>query len=94
MLTLTENAATAVKAVVAGTPDVEASGIRIRGAETPTAGFELTLAPSPEPADAVVESDGARVFLDAMAQSALDDQVLDARMNEDGSVRFALAAQT
>lgn len=93
MLTLTENAATAVKAVVAGTPDVQAAGIRIRGAEAPTAGFELTLAPQPEPADAVVEADGARVFLDSSAQAALDDQVLDAQMNEDGSVRFALAAQ-
>ena len=47
----------------------------------------------PEPADAVVEADGARVFLDSTAQAALDDQVLDAQMNEDGSVRFALAAQ-
>lgn len=91
MLTLTENAASAVKTISSQIP-AEGGGLRIRdtGADT---GFELALAPEPEQGDAVVETQGARVFVDSAASDALDDRVLDAEVGIDGSVRFALGVR-
>jgi len=88
MLTLTENAATAVKTITAQIPVVGA-GLRIRDTG-PQTGFELALVQEPEPTDTVVETDGARVFVDEVASVALNDRVLDAELGADGSVRFAL----
>lgn len=92
MLTMTQTAAEAVKQIVARVPQAEDGGVRIRdtGGES---GFELSVAPDPEPLDTVVVTDGARVFLDESAATALDHRVLDAELAQDGSVRFALASQ-
>lgn len=92
MLTLTENATSAVKNLTSQIP-TETGGLRISEASAPDAGFALSLAESPEPQDQVVESDGARVFVDEAAATALTDRVLDARVGEDGSVGFALTQQ-
>ena len=89
MLTLTENAATAVKTLSSQIP-TEDGGLRIRGAEQAEAGFELALVSAPEPDDAVIETDGARVFVEQAATLPLDDRVLDAQVGEDGSLSFAL----
>ncbi|GAB3602495.1 Fe-S cluster assembly protein HesB [Microbacterium aureliae] len=95
MLTLTQTAAEAVKSIVSNVPQAEPDGgIRIRDTGEPATGFELTVAPTPEPEDTVVVTDGARVFLDGPAAQALDDRVLDAELVGDGSVRFALATQS
>jgi iron-sulfur cluster assembly protein len=94
MLTMTDTAAEAVKAIVSRVPDVtETGGVRIQdsGGEQ---GFALTIAQTPEPTDTVVDSLGAHVFLDATAAAALDDSILDADLGQDGSVRFALAKQS
>lgn len=91
MLTLTENAASAVKTISSQIP-AEGSGLRIRDTG-PETGFELALAPQPEPEDAVVETAGARVFVDPAASAALDDRVLDAEVGDDGSVTFALGVR-
>ncbi|KRB38933.1 hypothetical protein [Microbacterium sp. Root180] len=93
MLTMTQTAAEAVKQIVARVPQAEDGGVRIRdtGADT---GFELSVAPDPQPMDTVVVTDGARVFLDESAAHALDDRVLDAELADDGAVRFALGTQT
>jgi len=90
MLTLTENATTAVKNLAAQIP-VDTGGLRISEAVAPDTGYALTLATAPEPDDTVVENEGARVFVDPVATVQLDDRVLDARVAEDGSVGFALA---
>ena len=91
MLTLTENASMAVKSIVEQVPDAPQGGLRIRDTGSAETGFELGVSPQPETTDAVVE--GARVFLDAGAALALEDKILDAQMEQDGSVRFALAVQ-
>jgi Fe-S cluster assembly iron-binding protein IscA len=91
MLTLTDNAATAVKTISSQVP-TEGAGLRIRDAG-PDTGFELAIAPTPENGDDVVETDGARVFVDAAASPALDERVLDAEFGDDGSVRFALGVR-
>ena len=93
MLTLTENASMAVKSIVGQVADAPDGGLRIRDTGSAETGFELGVSPQPETTDAVVEAEGARVFLDAGAALALEDKVLDAQMEQDGSVRFALAVQ-
>lgn len=92
MLTMTQTAAEAVKQIVARVPQAEDGGVRIRDTGTDT-GFELSVAPDPEPQDTIVVTDGARVFLDETAAHVLDDRVLDAELADDGSVRFALGTQ-
>ncbi|WP_440708891.1 Fe-S cluster assembly protein HesB [Herbiconiux sp. YIM B11900] len=99
MLTLTDNAAVVVNtlthrtlgqdAVTAETAP-EQGGLRI--ASTPAGdNFEVAVAPHPEPSDQVVETAGARVYLEPVAATALDDKVLDAQVDEQGAVRFSLA---
>ena len=92
MLTLTHSAAEAVKEIVARVPLAEEGGVRIRDTGGST-GFELSVAPDPQPNDTVVVTEGARVFLDETAAVVLEDRVLDAELAADGAVRFALAAQ-
>lgn len=93
MLTMTDTAAEAVKAIVSRVPNVpDEGGVRIREAGADQ-GFELSVAPAPEASDTVVTEAGAHVFLDTAAAAALDDRVLDAELANDGSVRFAIANQ-
>ncbi|WP_307859052.1 iron-sulfur cluster biosynthesis family protein [Herbiconiux sp. SYSU D00978] len=93
-LTMTDTASTVVKTIAAQSAGSEHGGIRIAGADPGTGSdFSLSIAPEAAPQDVVVENDGARVFLDESAAQALDDTVLDAQINEDGSVRFAIGAR-
>jgi len=50
----------------------------------------VTTAGQAEPGDAVVEHDGAKVFLDETAAVALGDQVLDASVDDGGAVQFSI----
>ncbi|MDQ1121500.1 Fe-S cluster assembly protein HesB [Microbacterium trichothecenolyticum] len=90
MLTLTDEATTAVKTITAQYPDAPQSGVRIEGAGSPESQFSLSVVDAPEPNDAVVENAGARVFLDEAAAAVLDDRVLDAQVDPQGSVQFAV----
>ncbi|MBD8219719.1 Fe-S cluster assembly protein HesB [Microbacterium sp. CFBP 13617] len=90
MLTLTDEATTAVKTITAQFPDAPQGGVRIEGAGSPESQFALSVVDAPEANDAVVESAGARVFLDADAAAVLDDRVLDAQIDPQGSVQFAV----
>ena len=92
MLTLTENAATAVKTLTSQIPTTT-GGIRISDSGSPDTGFALALADAPQADDAVVETDGARVFVDPAAALALDDRVLDAQSDPDGAFSFALGVR-
>ena len=94
MLTLTENASTVVKGIAEQIP--EASGLRITSLPTEEAqapSFDVAPAAQAEPGDATVEADGATVFLDGEAAQELDDKVLDASVDQEGRVEFALAPQ-
>ncbi|HWM16529.1 MAG TPA: Fe-S cluster assembly protein HesB [Microbacterium sp.] len=90
MLTLTDTAASAVKTITDQSPDLDEAGLRIQGTGTPDAAFELAVVPVPEPTDAVVEADGARVFLARDTALVLDERTLDARVDGAGGVEFAL----
>jgi Fe-S cluster assembly iron-binding protein IscA len=91
MLTLTENASTVVKGIADQIP--EASGLRITAGDSQPPSFDVTPAAAPEPGDAVVEQEGATVYLDGGAAAELDDKVLDAGVDPEGNVEFALAPQ-
>ncbi len=92
MLTMTATAAEAVKTIVARVPQAADGGVRIRDTG-PETGFELSVAEAPERDDTVVDTDGARVFLDASAAALLDHRVLDAQLGDEGAVRFSLGDQ-
>jgi Fe-S cluster assembly iron-binding protein IscA len=91
VLTLTENARTAVRTLTerAGLPD-ETGGLRI--AEQDAGGFELALVPEPVPGDDVVAESGARVYVDPRTSLSLSDQRLDVEPAASGS-SFTLVPQ-
>jgi iron-sulfur cluster assembly protein len=82
MLTITSNAAEAIRAIVQSTDVPDDGGIRISIARQngSQATLELALSPAPLEGDSVLEVNGAHVFLDEMASVALDDKSLDAEM--------------
>jgi iron-sulfur cluster assembly protein len=94
MLTITSNAAEAIRAIVRSTDVPDDAGIRIsiarqNGAE---ASLELAISAAPMEGDSVLEMNGAHVFLDELAAAALDDKSLDAEM-EDGEISFGIVEQ-
>ncbi|MFC4556262.1 Fe-S cluster assembly protein HesB [Georgenia faecalis] len=91
MLTLTENAKTAISGIThqAGLPAT--GGVRIALADQARQ-VELSLAPQPEAGDAVIEDDGARVFVAGPCCHILATHTLDADETDEG-VSFALRDQ-
>jgi Fe-S cluster assembly iron-binding protein IscA len=92
LLTLTENASTIVKSITSAQGGPETAGLRI-STEDPSQGLAVTTTPEPQPGDQTVNADGAVVYLDPPAAEALDDQILDAAVDEAGNVQFGLAPQ-
>jgi Fe-S cluster assembly iron-binding protein IscA len=79
MLTVTDNARTAVQdlAQQAGVP--AEGGLRIAEAAGQPGNFELALVPGPQPDDQVVDDAGStHVFVEAQAAPALEALTLDA----------------
>ncbi len=89
MLTLTDNAVLVIRDLTAQQA-VPQGGLRI--ASDPTAGsLVLALADRPAQGDQVVDSSGARIFLDPEAAQILDDKSLDAAVDDEGAVQFGFA---
>jgi Fe-S cluster assembly iron-binding protein IscA len=94
MLTLTDNANTIAATIVAQQSTTPDAGLRIHSSGTATEPrFAGTIAPTPEPGDAVVGDEDIRVFLEQAAAEALSDKVLDASVDEEGAVSFSLLPQ-
>ena len=92
MLAVTDVAAMAIRDITAAQEVPEGAGLRI--ATDATAGsLMLSLAPEPAEGDQIVDSAGARVFLDSEAAMLLDDKALDAEVDATGAVQFAVAEQ-
>jgi iron-sulfur cluster assembly protein len=91
MLTITTNAAEAIRAIVENTDVPEEGGIRISVARQngAQASLELAVSPAPMEGDAVLDAEGAHVFLDELAVLALDDKSLDAQM-QGGEISFGI----
>lgn len=94
MLTLTDNATAIVSTLVSRQSEAPDAGLRIHSTTAPGAEGGARLAvlvtADPEPQDQVVEISGTRLFLDEGAASALDDKVLDAGVDDEGAVSFAV----
>jgi iron-sulfur cluster assembly protein len=93
VLTLTANAAQAIRDLTSAAPEPEQTGIRISSQGEGASSLTLSLATSPEPADEVVETEGARVYLDPVAATVLEDKSLDAGADEKGAVSFLVTEQ-
>jgi Fe-S cluster assembly iron-binding protein IscA len=92
MLTVTDNAVSAIRSLT-GQPEVpEGAGLRIATDQSAGA-LQLSVATGPHEGDQVVDNSGARLFLDTDAALLLDDKALDATVDDQGSVQFALAEQ-
>ena len=91
MLTLTENASTAVRdlATRAGLPD--SGGLRIAESQQQLGSFELALVPEAVPGDDVIDADGATVFVAPETSPALADLTLDADPSATRAPGFTLA---
>lgn len=92
MLTLTENASTIVRDITTQPEHLDTVGLRITTDGDPSS-FSIAPAEAAGPADQVVEQSGATVYLDQEAAELLDDKILDAVVDDEGRVEFALAYQ-
>lgn len=88
MLTLTDHAQTAVRALTQDPQAPEGAGLRILPGNE---GLDLMLVTEPVDGDALIDLEGARVFVESQVAQLLDEQTLDAQV-EDGQVSFFLAA--
>ncbi|MCK0118232.1 Fe-S cluster assembly protein HesB [Isoptericola sp. S6320L] len=85
MLTVTDNARTAVESLAqqAGVP--HEGGLRIAQSSGQPGNFELALVPAPQPDDTVVDDSGeTKVFVDNEAAGALESLQLDAEPSTEG----------
>ncbi|MBO0868673.1 MAG: adhesin [Micromonosporaceae bacterium] len=89
MVTLTDHAVAAIENLTTQSEAPPRSGLRI-AMDGNRGSLQLSLAPQPVQGDEVVESGGARLFLDRDAAVALDTKALDAGTDPDGRVMFTV----
>ncbi|WP_089157088.1 adhesin [Micromonospora sp. NBS 11-29] len=65
----------------------DAGGLRI-AADTDAGSLSIELVPQPVQGDQVVDTQGARIFLDSDAAELLNDTSVDAVVDEEGVVQF------
>jgi Fe-S cluster assembly iron-binding protein IscA len=90
VLTVTNEATTAIRTLVHGRDLPDSAGLRLAAAGESTGRFTAAVVDEPTSGDEVVDVRGTHVYLDAEAASALDDRILDARVTPNGGFRFAL----
>lgn len=92
MLTLTDNAVSAIRTLTSQPDLPDETGLRIM-TQSDEGAFQLALAEAPMAGDQVVEDGGARVFVEPTAAAVLADKALDAQVNEQGDLAFRIASQ-
>ena len=92
MLTLTTNATSVIKDLTTQPQIPEGCGLRIAPAPDGSGELQLSLQAEPVPGDEVIDTEGARVFLEPATADLLADQTLDAQVT-DGGAGFYLTAQ-
>ncbi len=83
MLAISPAASEAIQNLVAASDLPPSSGVRISRHPQGPGSFALSLVPEAAEADAVVEEQGATVFLEDEVVPLLDDKTLDARIQDD-----------
>jgi iron-sulfur cluster assembly protein len=92
MLTLTDRAVSAIHRLTDQPEAPRGAGLRI-AAGAAGGSLRLSVAGEPSAGDAVVESAGAKVFLDQDASLVLQDKALDAVTQGGNRVQFSIADQ-
>ncbi|MFF0311813.1 HesB/IscA family protein [Streptosporangium sp. NPDC004379] len=93
MLTMTDNAAQVIRNLSSQVGESTDTGVRISAQSDGTDSLLLSIVEGPQSEDKVVETGGARVFLDPKAADLLDDKSLDADVDEGGGVAFTVTEQ-
>jgi iron-sulfur cluster assembly protein len=97
MLTLTQEATTAIEGILASPGIPDGAGLRITPApgtnsSEPVAGLQVAVAEKPDVSDQVIEDSGARVFVQESVTDALADKELDVQVDAE-HVSFTLGSQ-
>ncbi|MEU8311426.1 iron-sulfur cluster biosynthesis family protein [Micromonospora sp. NPDC048887] len=92
MLTMTDNAVLVIRDLAAQQDVADAGGLRI-AADTDAGSLSIELVPQPAQGDQVVDTEGARIFLDSDAAELLNDTSVDAVVDEEGVVQFGFTEQ-
>ncbi|TCB90970.1 adhesin [Micromonospora zingiberis] len=87
MLTMTDNAVLVIRDLAAQQDVAEGGGVRI-AADTQAGSLTVELVAAPVAGDQVVDSQGARIFLDPDAADLLGDASVDASVDDEGIVQF------
>ncbi|MEU7710814.1 iron-sulfur cluster biosynthesis family protein [Micromonospora chalcea] len=87
MLTMTDNAVLVIRDLAAQQDVADAGGLRI-AADTEAGSLSIELVPEPVRGDQVVDTEGARIFLDSDAAELLNDTAVDAVVDDEGVVQF------
>jgi Fe-S cluster assembly iron-binding protein IscA len=95
VLAISHGAVEVIKQVVSSAQMPDEGGIRISAQPVgdESVSLELSLATSPEPRDAIVEQEGAHVFVEQTVARLLDDKTLDAAVVEADKVTFSILEQ-
>jgi Fe-S cluster assembly iron-binding protein IscA len=97
MLTITTEAADAIRTVIDAAELPVRGGMRISPASGSTNGRGPTLAleivDGPDPEDQIVREENATVFVDPIAAAHVDDKTLDADYEPGGDFTFSLREQ-
>jgi iron-sulfur cluster assembly protein len=95
VLAISHGAAEVIKQVVSSAQVPDEGGIRISAQPIgdESVRLELSLATSPDPGDAVVEQEGANVFVEQTVAPLLDDKMLDAAVVDADKVTFSIVEQ-
>jgi iron-sulfur cluster assembly protein len=94
VLAISQGAAEVIKQLVSSGQVPEEGGIRVSAAsiDDQSMKLDLSLALSPEPGDAIVEEEGANVFVEQRVVPFLDDKTLDVSVEAD-RVIFSIVEQ-
>ncbi|MBM7079394.1 MULTISPECIES: adhesin [Micromonospora] len=92
MLTMTDNAVLVIRDLAAQQDVAQDGGLRI-AADTEAGALTIELVPVPAQGDQVVDTEGARIFLDADAAELLNDSSVDASVDDEGVVQFGFTEQ-
>ncbi|WP_328339668.1 HesB/IscA family protein [Micromonospora sp. NBC_00421] len=92
MLTMTDNAVLVIRDLAAQQDVAQDGGLRI-AADTEAGALTIELVPVPAQGDQVVDTEGARIFLDPEAAELLNDTSVDASVDDEGVVQFGFTEQ-
>ncbi|HET8758197.1 MAG TPA: HesB/YadR/YfhF-family protein [Solirubrobacteraceae bacterium] len=96
MLAISPNASEAISRALEGAAIPDGAGLRLTTGAHSERGvaIEIAFVTAAAPGDEVIETSApVDVFVEPVAARVLDDQVLDAQLQPDGALAFALSGQ-